>query len=322
MPMQTIILSCLVLVILSSCSPGHKIDQGRTSTGEAYKTVDAEVQANASPEPVVQAAVTENASPTPQLDADDDDNNQTALEPVAIGGAFLTCRYQNGQMQGSEAYRMECDVAPLTEVKVPIASALFYKLDAQGNRSPLTVVSQDLSNLKWTVEEGLSTMSQVQVQVVLSATGYPPKALTTTVSPTLNLVQNPVFFLGGEPNSLTPDEDCVEFVPANGKISHQNFTGLVSGPLGRMNDNNCTLSYNFLCRNNSAGAGAPKWALSANAGPFANGALACSPGYAFGYPLNAAEVREVISLVDRLDIKIWVNMNDIVNENTFLIKFR
>jgi hypothetical protein len=114
----------------------------------------------------------------------------------------------------------------------------------------------------------------------------------------------------------------VEFVPASGKISHQNFSGLTSGPLGRMNDITCTTNYRFLCRNISAGAAAPKWTASANAGPFADGALACSQGYAFAFPLNATEVRDVINLVDRLDIKVWVNMSDQLSESTFAIKFR
>jgi hypothetical protein len=114
----------------------------------------------------------------------------------------------------------------------------------------------------------------------------------------------------------------VEFVPLSGKISHQNFSGITSGPLGRMNDIGCTMNYNFLCRNISAGANAPKWAASAMAGPFANGAMACSQGYAFGFPLNDAEVNEVIALVDRLDLKLWINMSDGTEESKFQVRFR
>jgi hypothetical protein len=251
-----------------------------------------------------------------------ENNNKTATEPVPIGGAYLTCRYQNGQMQGSENYRMDCEVAPLKEVSVPIVSAAFYKVDAQGNRSPLTLVTQDLLALKWTVQEGVATMGLSQVQVVLNVPGLLSATLNTTVSSSFSLVQNITYWLGGEPNSLNDEEDCVEFVPANGKISHQNFSGLTSGPLGRMNDIACAASYRFLCRNISAGAAAPKWTASANAGPFADGALACGQGYAFAFPLNSTEVREVINLVDRLDIKVWVNMSDRETEGTFAVKFR
>jgi hypothetical protein len=168
----------------------------------------------------------------------------------------------------------------------------------------------------------MTTMAQSQVQVVLGVPGLLSATLTTNVSSTFNLVQNPRYWLGGEPNSLNEEEDCVEFVPANGKISHQNFSGLTSGPLGRMNDIGCNTMYNALCRNISAGATAPKWVASATPVLFADAALACSQGYAFAFPLNDAEVREVISLADRLDIKFWVNMSDRLTEGAFAIKFR
>jgi hypothetical protein len=340
--MQRIIFLHLTLALFSSCNPGHKLDQGRTLTGEAYKSANAESPTPTPdvvvPEPESQVLVTEEPArasegpaqesmppPAPTVEADrdeDDSNNKTAMEPVPIGGAYLTCRYQNGQMQGNENYRMDCEVAPLTDVKVPIASAAFYKVDGQGNRSPLTLVTQDLLTLKWTVQDSIATMAQTQVEVVLGVPGLLSTTLTTTVSTVFNLVQNPVYWLGGEPNTLTADEDCVEFVPLNGKISHQNFSGITSGPLGRMNDIGCTNIYRFLCRNISAGADAAKWTVSANAGPFTDNAMACSPGYAFAFPLNATEVMEVITLVDSLDVKVWVNMNDRVTEGTYSIKFR
>jgi hypothetical protein len=314
------------------------MDKGRTYSGEAYRTSDVQVSETGpsdpvpNPDPLVpvseeQPRAPEAAAPAPvpELEPDFDEaenNNKTAVEPVPIGGAYLTCRYQNGQLQGSENYRMDCEVAPLKEVAVPIASAAFYKVDAQGNRSPLTLVTQDLLALKWTVQENIATMGLSQVQVVLNVPGLVSATLSTTVSSTFNLVQNITYWLGGEPNSLNEEEDCVEFVPANGKISHQNFSGLTSGPLGRMNDIACAASYRFLCRNISAGAGAQKWTASANAGPFADGALACGQGYAFAFPLNSTEVREVISLVDRLDIKVWVNMSDRLTEGAFAVKFR
>lgn len=328
----------MTLALFCSCSPGHKMDKGRTYSGEAYRTADAEVPeagpstVTPNPEPLnpvsdeqPRAPEAGAPAPVPGMEPDEDageNNNKTAAEPVPIGGAYLTCRYQNGQMQGSENYRMDCEIAPLKEVSVPIVSAAFYKVDALGNRRPLAVVTQDLLALKWTVQENVMTMGLSQVQVVLSVPGLLSATLSTTVSSSFSLVQNITYWLGGEPNSLNEEEDCIEFVPLNGKISHQNFSGLTSGPLGRMNDISCAASYRYLCRNISAGAAAPKWAASANAGPFADGALACSQGYAFAFPLNTAEVREVMSLVDALDIKVWVNMSDRLSEGTFAVKFR
>lgn len=319
----------LILMQLVSCNPGHKIESGNALIAEASKAAaDEQVapksEAPAAPEVIPSVSVVDSqAQSQPQQQPDNDDvDNRTAIEPIPVGGAYLTCRFQNGQLQGSESYRLDCDVAPAADVKASIASAAFYKVDAKGVQTPLTIVSQDLVALKWTLQDSMSTITQLQVKSVLNAPGKLATALTTTVSPTMNLVQNPNYFLGGEPNSLTPDEDCIEFVPASGKTSHQNFTGLVSGPLGRMNDNVCTLSSSFLCRNVSAGPAAAKWVLSAAPGAFADGALACGAGYVFGFPLSAAEVREVIAIVDRLDTKIWVNMNDRDVENTFVIKFR
>jgi hypothetical protein len=327
----------VTLALFSACSPEHKVDKGRTVSGETPRTDDAsnaprilpEVN-NASSEPQVIIAQdspkTPDApapEPVPEMEPDDADaNSKTAMEPVPIGGAYLTCRYQNGQTQGSESYRMDCEVAPVKEVGVPIVSAAFFKVDAQGNRSPLPLLSQDLLNLKWTVQESVATMGLGQVLVSLSVPGLLSTTLSTTVNSVFNLVQNSIYWLGGEPNSLNEDEDCVEFVSANGKLSHQSFSGLTSGPLGRMNDIGCTAIHSFLCRNISAGATNPKWTASAASGPFLDGATACGQGYSFGFPLNTAEVREVMTLVDALDIKIWVNMSDRLVEKTFAIKFR
>ncbi len=89
-----------------------------------------------------------------------------------------------------------------------------------------------------------------------------------------------------------------------------------------MNDIGCALNRAFLGRNIAAGATAPKWSVGANAGPFSGGTLACSQGYAFAFPLNDAEVKEVMSLLDILDIKVWVNMSDRGAEGVFAMQFR
>jgi hypothetical protein len=334
MPMQrrSIVFLSLALALAGGCNSSQKLGQGAISKGEALSN---------GPEKVADAIVSEShgvdsgsydapvvladhpSAPAPSMEADEDEsNNKTALEPVPIGGAYLTCRYQDGQKQASESYRMECEVAPLLEVKVPIASALFYKVDAQGNRTALRIVTQELLSLKWVVEETAATMFLPQVQVVLSAPGRLSVALDAIVSSSMQLVQNTLYWLAGEPNNLTDDEDCAEIVSFNGRIVHQDFTGLVSGPLGRMNDSVCTLNNNFLCRNISAGANAAKWTASPRAAPFSSGAMACAQGYAFGLPMTEAEVREVIQLVDRLDLKLWVNLNDVASEGTFRTMLR
>jgi hypothetical protein len=313
----------LTVAMAGSCNSSHKVGEGATLRGEKpYGTENIGSDPIDSSDPMQTPGVIAEG-PEPAITEDDDDSsNRTAMEPVPIGGAFLTCRYQGGQQQGSESYRMDCDVSPVVEVKAAIASAAFYKIDAQGNRSPLSIVSQDLETLKWVVQENLSTMAQSQVQAVLSAPGFLSIALTTAVSGSINLVPSPLYWLGGEPNGLNAEEDCVEFVPLSGKINHQNFSGVSSGPLGRMNDIACAATFNHLCRNISAGANAAKWTISATMGTFASGATACRQGYAFSLPLNSAEINEVIALVDQLDIKVWVNLSDSMTEGTFLGRIR
>lgn len=328
MPIQrSIVFLSLALALAGGCNSSQKLGQGAISKGEALSNGTEKVaDANVSESHVVDSGsydapvvlADHPSAPAPSMEADEDEsNNKTALEPVPIGGAYLTCRYQDGQKQGSESYRMECEVAPLLEVKAPISSALFYKVDAQGNRTALSIVTQELLSLKWVVEETAATMVLPRVQVVLSAPGLLSVALDAVVSSSMQLVQNTLYWLAGEPNNLTDNEDCAEIVSSNGRIVHQDFTGLVSGPLGRINDNVCTLNNNFLCRNISAGANAAKWTASPRAGPFSSGATACAQGYAFGLPMTEAEVREVIQLVDRLDLKLWVNLNDVASEGAF-----
>jgi hypothetical protein len=322
------------LVLSSACNSSQKMGQGAVLKGEAggaekvaaIKIETTSDNRDAMGTAAVFADSSETANQTSssaEIDPDaDDSENKTASEPVPVGGAYLTCRYSDGQKQASESYQMECEVAPLVEVKVPIATALFYKIDAQGNRSALNVMSQDLPNLKWIVEDKAATLSSSQVQVVLGVPGLLSVTLSSTVNGTLQLVQNPLYWLGGEPNNLTADEDCAEIVPLNGVVSHQEFTGLASGPLGRINDIVCSVNRNFLCRNISAGASAPKWRASPGIGPFANGATACTTGYSFSFPMSDAESREIIALVDQLNIKLWINMSDAMSEGTFHVKFR
>jgi hypothetical protein len=250
-----------------------------------------------------------------------------ALEPVPIGGAYLTCRYPAGQTQGSENYRMECEVAPAIEVNALIATASFFKVDAMGNRSPLTVLTQDLLGLKWTLQESAATLPHNRVQVDLSALGALSVTLSTTIASPLTLTRTASFWLGGEPNNTVlnnEDEDCVEFSNAAMKLSHQNTSGIATGALGRMNDIACSSRYSFLCRNISAGVNAAKWMISTSTGSFLQSAGACSTGYSFGFPLTEAEVREVSALVDRNNraMNIWVNMSDRSKENEFSALFR
>jgi hypothetical protein len=331
MSIQNSIVISLVLGLLSSCNADNKLNQGEVLKGEAgYSHADVRdplgPQSTSVPtsESTIDTTVSEQAASAETIVEEEEESNQTALEPIPIGGAYLTCRYQSGQMQGSDAYKMDCLLAPALEISLLLATVEFHKVDALGNRTPLTILSQDLLGLVWTVEEKAATVPHNRVQITLNALGALSVTLTTTVGQPLTLARNANFWLGGEPSNTVlnnVDEDCVEFSNAAMKRSHQNTTGLVTGELGRMNDIMCTTRYNFLCRNMSAGADAVKWRISAQAGVFTDGANACPQGYRFGVPLSPAEVREVNSLVDQNNqpMNIWVNMNDRARENEFVV---
>ncbi|WP_141734155.1 hypothetical protein [Oligoflexus tunisiensis] len=331
MSIQSLSAFGLILAMLSSCDAGSKLNHGEVLKGDAaYSHADAEaaLESQTVAVPTSESSVAEappaTSTPTEAVPEEEEDANQTALEPIPIGGAYLTCRYQDGQMQGSETYKMDCLVTQPVEVSLLLATVQFHKVDPQGNRTPLTILSQDLLGLLWTVEEKAATVPHNRVQITLSALGALSVTLTTTITQPLALTRNPNFWLGGEPSN-TPlngvDEDCVEYSNAAMKISHQNTTGIATGALGRMNDIACNTRYNFLCRNLSAGANAAKWMISNNEGAFTAGANACPQGYAFGIPLSEAEVREVNTLVDRNNqaMNIWVNMSDRARENEFVV---
>jgi hypothetical protein len=253
--------------------------------------------------------------------------SDVASEPVSVGGAFLTCAYKSG-LQGSPSYQMDCDVGPVAEVTSTINKAEFFKVDSKGARSALAISVEDLTALKWTILETASTLPYNKVEVVLSAINATPVSLTTTITAPLVITQVTAFWLGGEPNNistLNPEgEDCVEFGNLAAKTDHQNRTGFIAGPYGRMNDIGCNGRVSsFLCRSLDSD-NATKWVLSTAKGNFQESTNACPIGYSFGFPINEKEVSEVGALIDENPAiqNIWVNMSDRMEEGKFSILYR
>ncbi|HET9237431.1 MAG TPA: hypothetical protein VFO10_09280 [Oligoflexus sp.] len=310
-----LILGLALLLSTIACNPGRRVMEGRSSTSETASTAASES--------------TEQSVDTTVLETGESYNESTtASEPVSVGGAFLTCLYKNGQAQASASYQMDCDIGPVAEVSSAITQADFFKVDAKGVRTALTITMEDLANLKWTVSETTATLAFNRVEVVLSANNATSVSLTTTI--TAPLVITPVlsFWLGGEPNnqilSGTEGEDCVEFGNLAAKVDHQNRTGLVSGTYGRMNDIPCGARVSsFLCRSLSSGSANP-WLISTAKGVFAAAAEACPAGYSFGFPMSEKEVTEVSALIDGNNAvqNIWVNMSDRAEEGKFSIGSR
>lgn len=298
---------------LFACNAGGKVLESRNAKSEAppsSATVDTAV---------IEAEEEESYFETQTI----------ANEPVSVGGAFLTCRYNAAKPQGSASYQMDCDVGPLNEVKSTIVKANFFKLDAKGLRTNLAVLNEDLAGLKWTLQESSSTLAYDRVEVVLSANGSAAASLTTTISSPLILTAVTSFWLGGEPNNTligNPEgEDCVEFGNLATKIDHQFRTGLVAGTYGRMNDLGCAArSSNFLCRKLDSSSDAAKWVLSIFSGTFLESLGACPLGYAFSFPFDEVEVTEVSRLIDDNPAiqNIWVNINDRTEEGKFAVFFR
>jgi hypothetical protein len=303
----------ILLHAVLACNPG-KLMEGRNSSTETAAT---------------EAADAESPVDTSVLDTGETYSESTiADEPISVGGAFLTCRYQDAQNQGSASYQMNCEVAPAADVTGTISKAEFFKLDNKGARSALAISSEDLSTLKWTILETAATLPFTQVELVLSAKNAASVSLTTTLESPLILTQVTTFWLGGEPNNITvgnPEgEDCVEFGNLAAKIDHQNRTDLVSGTSGRMNDINCNIRVSsFLCRSLTRDSSS-KWVLSALQGNFDAFVNACPEGYSFGFPIDEREVAEVAALIDGNPAvqNIWVNMNDRTEEGKFSVRYR
>jgi hypothetical protein len=301
-----------LLHILIACNAGSKVMEGRNTT-ETASTAASETTEHSVDTSVLETGETYSES------------NTVANEPVSVGGAFLTCAYKSGQTQGSASYQMDCDVGPIAEVSSSITQADFFKLDAKGGRTALAVSSEDLNALKWTILETAATLPYNRVEVVLNAMNATPVALTTTINAPLVLTPALSFWLGGEPNNLlvsNPEgEDCVEFGNLAAKTDHQNRTGFVVGPYGRMNDIACNMrSSSFLCRSLSSESEA-KWKISTTKGVFLESTGACPAGYGFGFPSSESEVAEVSALIDGNPAiqNIWVNMNDRTEEGKFSI---
>lgn len=250
-----------------------------------------------------------------------DEEALTANEPVAVGGAFLQCSYQDNQNQDAANMLIDCGLQGATGTPGSL-EAEFFKQDLSGNVYRLAVVDQDIESYRWVVSEMSTTMAWKTIVAKLAIDGGEPVTFTTEIEDSLQLNLVEAYWLGGEPNNMTDadpaGENCVEFVNQIGQDSHISFTMLPSGPLGRMNDQVCSVSHDFLCRRTVATV-EPKWLISNLTGPYSDHPMACPAGYSFGFPISEAEVAEVRSLVDevQVDYAIWVNLQDRESESLF-----
>jgi hypothetical protein len=255
------------------------------------------------------------------------EEESVALEPISIGGAFLTCRYPDNQRQGDTTYLMDCALTPETPIAVTSVSASFRKIDAQGQSFNLTVSSQNMAELRWVIAESTDTFFYRTVEATISVNGSAPTVFRAEINTPMTLQRVAAYWLGGEPNNEIglngEDEDCAEYENLAGKNNHAFVTGRTSGPLGRFNDTICSLTdRNYLCRNITDRV-RPKWVVSAGQGAFASHPTACPQGYRLGMPMDENEMREVNALIDMRPgiLKMWVPLTDIQKEGEFRISF-
>lgn len=282
-----------------------------------------------------QAVVSDNRDATPMAEeapkpaAPQDEmaeESSIALEPTAIGGAFLTCRYPDNQKQGDATYRMDCALTPENPIAVTTLTASFRKVDAAGQKYDLAVMQENMSGLSWVIAETPATFFYRTVEATISINGSVPTIFRADITGSMTLDRVATYWLGGEPNNAPgpngEDEDCAEYENLAGKNNHAGVTGMASGALGRFNDTICTLNRPFLCKNITDKT-RPKWAVSTGTGPFSASANACPQGYRFALPLGDAEGQEVNALIDQRPeiLKIWVPLSDRLKEGEFRISF-
>ncbi|WP_141734108.1 hypothetical protein [Oligoflexus tunisiensis] len=308
-----------LVVALWACNANPALDRAPDST--EGQPPPAEIRDFA---PTADSIATPAETPATITESEED---AVALEPIAIGGAFLACRYPDNQKQGEAAYRMDCTLTPEEPITVTSVSASFRKIDGQGQSYNLTVTSQNMAELSWVLSETPDTLFYRIVEATISVNGSAPTVFRAELNSTMTMQRVATYWLGGEPNNeLGPngeDEDCAEYENLAGKNNHASVTGLSSGPLGRFNDTICTLTdRNFLCKNITDRV-RPKWAVSAGQGPFSANVNACPQGYRFALPMSEAEMMEVNTLIDQRPglLKMWVPLSDAVKEGDFRISF-
>ncbi len=242
-----------------------------------------------------------------------------SFEPVAIGGAFLTCSHQNPQIQNkTAAWVLNCNLNSV-EAKNAKVTASFAKLDLKGMPMPLTVLAQNTSaGLSWQISDGPNTMFMNKIELSVGFNNAPPATFAALAETPFSLVLNKDHWLTTEPNNVQGNEDCVAFVNEAERVDHAARNGVVHSTFARFNVQDCNARKRFLCRRIDSSLAA-KWALSDDDERFIDAAINCPLGYKFSFPMSDAEIIEASSLVDALAgrAEVWVALSDLRQEGTF-----
>lgn len=251
-----------------------------------------------------------------------DEDEDKAAEPIPISGAYLACSYAPKQEQGGASYNITCEVEKRADIEANIIRAEVHKLDSLGRAIPLDIQKQDLTRLAFTIIEPARTVFYPQLRLTLIADTGASAQLETSLS-SLSVTINSRFWLAGEPNNSIEagvTENCAEYQNAIAQQAHTVTSGLSQGPLGRLNDNQCSMTLRFVCRSMDSLAPQP-WTLSSYMGPFADFAKACPEGYRFALPMTDDEVISLNTVVDAVNVfdRFWVPLSDQDLEGAFVI---
>ncbi len=310
-----------LIVALSCGSPDNFKKSGISSLGASIENTPEVTTTTIEPsrEETLQTADS-SREPHPSVDTRQEMATQSsavAVEPISVGGAYLTCRYQGKQPQYGADWPLTCSVMGIENLKDETVTASFAKIDGAGLSIPLTITSFDRPNLSWILAEKSSSVPFVRIEAIIKIGDLLPITLKTTIVVPPILTLNPAYWLFNEPNNVAGVEHCVEFVNNKEKANHAASKGTASSALARYNDRACTSLESFLCRRISAPTGS-KWIITTTVGPFADYQSACPSGYSFSIPMDLTEHNEVAALVETTPVNgpsgavlVWVAANEL-----------
>lgn len=276
-----------------------------------------------SAEPTVQD---QKVAPDPQAD---EEEKLKVNEPVAVGGAFLTCNYPAEQDQADARTLLACQLQDLPEsLEIETVTAQFEKTDTQGQVHPLSILRHNRQDMSWLLVETRQTAYLERLRAHITINDSEPFQFDFNTAGVYSIAPNTTFWLAGEPNNEQSSsgniENCTELRGLDLRNAHIEATGMDNGPLAALNDAPCDFPMNFLCRYTGDEPNVVEWLLSDRAAPFNEYATACPEGYIFGFPRGEVEMTAAIDLVDQNpDVRrTWVGLHDQNTEGLFEVILR
>ncbi len=274
-------------------------------------------------------------APTEPLQTDPSESSRDSTssidEPIAVGGAFLTCSAPTEQNQLGDSWQLSCALNDAEALKGSESiTGAFTWVDSKGAEYPLVVAAFEADRLRWQLLADRAWPRAVRIEASISLDSQSPIGFDTEFSlpEQMSFALNVNYWLSGEPNNLSTQggvtEDCSEFGNSEYRLDHMQRTSLDSEPQARLNDALCSLELNVLCRNIEPSSDAAKWVLSEAEVNFEQASMACPQSYQFSLPLSPAEWTEVTNLVDESDevFSVWIALDDRQSEGMFTSNFK